>query len=77
MQDATRKPEYYRVVAVRADGGEVVLAEHIPELRAESVRDALIDSRAFADIWIERDTGRSSQKSAPFRRPNRPPTQAL
>ena len=77
MQDATKQPEYYRVVAVRVDGGEVVLADHMPEPRAESVRDALIDSRAFADIRIERDPGRPGQKGVPSRESGRRQTQAL
>ena len=72
MQEAPRNHEFCRVIAVRADGGEVVLAQHIHEARAESVRDALIDSRAFADIRVEVEAPRPGPRQSKARQ-----TQAL
>lgn len=72
MQEAPKNHELCRVIAVRTDGEEVVLAQHIHEARAESVRDALIDSRAFADIRVEVEPARPGQRQSKNRQ-----TQAL
>lgn len=43
----------YRVVAVRSDKTEVVLATHLNRERAEAVAAALRDSDAFSEIRAE------------------------
>jgi hypothetical protein len=49
--------EKYRVVGVRSDGSEAVLARELPELYAEAIRDALDDPRVFFEIRIEAAAG--------------------
>ena len=45
--------ELFQLVAVRHDRTEAVLVSNLSQVRAESIRASLIDSRAFADIRVE------------------------
>ncbi len=47
------KETIYRVVGVQADGTRVILAEHLTEARAQAVRQALLDPKAFREICVE------------------------
>lgn len=49
----------YRVVGVHADGTRVILAEHLTEARAEAVRQALLDPKAFREIRVEPESSTS------------------
>jgi len=45
--------EKYRVVGVRSDGSEAVLARDLPVSYAEAIREALDDPRVFFEIRVE------------------------
>ena len=58
MQSHIENRELFRLVAVRRDGTEVVLTSNLSQVRAESIRANLVESRAFTDIRVEQDEGK-------------------